>query len=291
MVEIDVDDLFIDDINIRKEISVDDVQSMVKSVEELGILQNLIVRSIEEDGNIKYGIICGSRRYLASIKANKKTIPCRIIDVDDITAMGISLTENEGRVDIPSWRTIEWIGRMNIRIESDGKIKTKSKIIEKLSEKSGLTVQRIKKYLKIDKLPPKVKILIKKREERTVREREIIKKYVPYEIKKSELPLGTAELIASYLLKISEEQLFRHSLKLCEYSFEIAKKIINILKKSPEKSVDEVFELIIKKSGYLTRTIKFKKDLYTKLEDLSLERRIMLDDLIINLIELGLDSY
>jgi len=174
LIVIDIDDLVIDNFNIRKKISVDDVQPMVKSVKEQGIIQNLIVRPARHLGENKYSIICGSRRYQAAIKADFKKLPCKILDVDDITAMGLSLIENEGRVNIPTWRTIEWIGEMARKIESQEKIRDKAKIVKKLAEKSAYTSQTIKRYLKIDKLYPKVKILLKPHEERTLEEKEII---------------------------------------------------------------------------------------------------------------------
>lgn len=291
LIYIDIDDLDIDDFNIRKAISVDDVQPMVKSVKEQGIIQNLIVRPARYLGENKYSIICGSRRYQAAIKADFKKLPCKILDVDDITAMGISLIENEGRVNIPTWRTIEWIGEMARKIESQEKIRDKAKIVEKLAEKSAYTSQTIKRYLKIDKLYPKVKILLKPHEERTLEEKEIIKKYIPYDYKKVELSIGVAELIIRNLMILSEEQLFIHSLRLSEYSYEKANEIIKELKKNPKKSIDEIEELIISDSNTRVKTIAFKRDLYEKLENMTVRRKKKLDKLIIDLIEEGLKYY
>ncbi len=246
---------------------------------------------LQKEEKKKYGIICGSRRYLASVKAGLKKILCRIIDVDDITAMGVSLTENEGRTDIPPWRTIEWVGRMKNKIRNEKGIRKNAKIRKILSEKSALSIGTIKKYLKIYGLPSKVKILLKKKEERTLKENEMIKKYVPYGYKKNELKVGIAELIADNLMEFEDEILFIHSIKLTEYLYEIAKEIIYKLKDDPEKSIDEIYEMVIKTSGFRERTIKLEKNLLKQIENLALKRKIFLDELIILLIKKGIKHF
>lgn len=289
--EIDIEDLVIDDMNIRKEILKDDVDSMVISIKDHGVMMNLIVRTIMVEDKKKYSIICGSRRYMASVKANLIKLPCKIIDVDDITAMGISLTENEGRSPIPIWRTIDWIGQMNQKVKKVGNVRAKRKIIEILSDKSSLTHPTIKKYLKIYELADNVKMLLKEKEERTDDEKEIIKKYIPYDYKKQQLSIGVADLIANNLMHIPEDLLFEHSLALSDFTYDKAKEIIQELMKDPFQSIEDIENSIISKTTTQFRTIKLKKDFLKILEDLSLERRIKLDDLLLNLIRVGLKHY
>lgn len=292
IVYIDIEDLVIDDTNIRKEIqqpSLEDLD-LIKSIKKLGVVQNLTVRPIKIQGEKKYGIICGSRRYFASVKAGLKNLPCRVLELDDISAMGLSFTENENRRDIPRWRVIEWIVEMNKKINPEGS--TDLKFLTKLSKKSALATQTIKRYLNIGKLPSSLKILLKKHHERNDREKEILKKYIQYNYTKVELTIGIAGLIIDNLLDLPEERLLEHAIDLTRYPFEGVKEIIEHLKKDPDQSVDDVVHSIIKQSTkFRSITLYLEKELYNNLEELCLKRRIKLYDLIPNLIKEGLKSY
>ena len=52
-----------------------EIDNLVVSIKELGIIQPITVRKINED---KYEIISGERRYRASKLANLESIPCYI---------------------------------------------------------------------------------------------------------------------------------------------------------------------------------------------------------------------
>ena len=283
--------MFVDESNIRWKIyqpSFEDFD-MVKSIKKLGVVQNLIVRPFKEGDKVKYGIICGSRRYLAALRAGLKKIPCRILDLDDISAMGLSFTENENRRDIPRWRVIDWIVEMYEKIRDNNK--DESKILTKLSKKSALSKQTIRKYLMIGSLPSDVKILLKKDSERTEIEKEKIKRYIAHDYK-TELTMGVAELIAINLIDIPENKLFQHTIELTRFPYDGAKIIIDHLKENLDRTIDEIVEALIRKSTkYRSITLQLKSELYSNLEDLCLERRIKLHDLILNLIKEGLKTY
>ena len=57
-----------------------EIDNLVVSIKELGIIQPITVRKINDD---KYEIISGERRYRASKIANMESIPCYIKAVDD----------------------------------------------------------------------------------------------------------------------------------------------------------------------------------------------------------------
>ena len=70
-----------------------------ESIREFGVLQPIIVRSIDEK-NI-YEIVAGERRYRATQKIGLNTIPSLILsDVDDISSLEIALIENIHRDDL-----------------------------------------------------------------------------------------------------------------------------------------------------------------------------------------------
>lgn len=293
IMDIDIEDLFIDECNIRKEIQQQSHEDLdlVKSIKKFGVLQNLIVRPYNIEGKTKYGIVCGSRRYTAAVKARVNEIQCRVLELDDISAMGLSFTENENRRDIPRWRVIDWIFKMNDKIS---KKVSQSKMLKALIKNSALSTRTVKRYLKIGGLPSKVKILLKKHDERTENEKDILKKYIPYGYIKCELTIGIADLIAEYLINLPEELLFEHTIDLLKYPITTngAGEIIKHLKDNPERSVEEIINTIIKESSkFRTLTLKLDKSLYNRLEELCVERKIKLLDLILNLIKEGLKTY
>jgi len=73
-----------------------DLQDMVASVKEKGILEPILVRSHEG----KFQIIAGERRYQAARLAGLSRIPCVQVDVDARGMLEISLIENLQRKDL-----------------------------------------------------------------------------------------------------------------------------------------------------------------------------------------------
>lgn len=80
----------------RKDFDAEALGELADSVKEHGVLQPILVRSV--DGGFQ--IIAGERRWLASQKAGLTTIPCRIVDVIDKTAFEFALEENLKRRDL-----------------------------------------------------------------------------------------------------------------------------------------------------------------------------------------------
>jgi len=75
-----------------------EIDNLVVSIKELGIIQPITVRKINDD---KFEIISGERRYRASKIANLDSIPCYIKAVEnDTDLLKMSLVENVQRVDL-----------------------------------------------------------------------------------------------------------------------------------------------------------------------------------------------
>ena len=73
-----------------------DLNDLIASIKEKGVLAPIIVRPVEG----RYEIIAGERRFRATKKAGLKEIPCIEMDVEDSEAMEISLIENIQRKDL-----------------------------------------------------------------------------------------------------------------------------------------------------------------------------------------------
>ena len=118
------------------------IDNLVVSIKELGIIQPITVRKIKDD---KYEIISGERRYRASKIANLESIPCYIKAVEDETdLLKMSLVENVQRVDLDPIEialTYErFINEYNLNIDA----------ISRLVGKDRSTVSNYIRLLKLD---------------------------------------------------------------------------------------------------------------------------------------------
>ncbi|HET9807643.1 MAG TPA: ParB/RepB/Spo0J family partition protein [Nitrososphaeraceae archaeon] len=73
----------------------DNMNDLMRSILEKGLLQPIIVRMINDKNY--YEIVAGYRRYFACKKLGLKKIPCQIVDITDMEAFEISLVENVQR--------------------------------------------------------------------------------------------------------------------------------------------------------------------------------------------------
>lgn len=80
----------------RKVFDEEELANLADSIRKEGLLQPIIVRP----KNDKYQIVAGERRWQASQIAGLKSVPVRIIDMDDEQALRIALVENLQRSDL-----------------------------------------------------------------------------------------------------------------------------------------------------------------------------------------------
>ena len=73
------------------------LQELADSIREHGLLQPIVVRSIEGE---RYEIIAGERRFRAAALAQLHTVPVIVRDVSDENALAIALIENIQREDL-----------------------------------------------------------------------------------------------------------------------------------------------------------------------------------------------
>ena len=83
----------------RKNFDEENLNDLVNSIKERGVIQPIIVRK-SNTNNSKYEIIAGERRWLAAQKAGLREIPVVITDVDDIKSLEFAIVENVQRHDL-----------------------------------------------------------------------------------------------------------------------------------------------------------------------------------------------
>ncbi|WP_440877381.1 ParB/RepB/Spo0J family partition protein [Thalassotalea sp. PLHSN55] len=81
----------------RKDMSADALEDLSNSIRSQGIIQPIVVRSIE---NGRFEIIAGERRWRAAQIAEIDTVPCLVKNVPDEAAVAIALIENIQREDL-----------------------------------------------------------------------------------------------------------------------------------------------------------------------------------------------
>jgi len=113
---LDIKDLTPDEFNVRKDDwnpNDDDEQKLVDSIKTQGVLEPILVRPIKGQPskypkNKVYSIVCGARRYRASMEARHKTMPAVIRDdLDDVSALVDGVTKlsklpRVSRADLPT---------------------------------------------------------------------------------------------------------------------------------------------------------------------------------------------
>ena len=127
----------------RTNFDIKEIDNLVVSIKELGIIQPITVREIDYD---KYEIISGERRYRASKIANLDSIPCFIKAVDnDTDLLKMSLVENVQRVDLDP---------IEIALTYERLINEYNLNIDTISRLVGKDRSTISNYLRLLKLDP-----------------------------------------------------------------------------------------------------------------------------------------
>ena len=140
--QISLEKIYVNRNQPRTNFDSNEIDNLVVSIKELGIIQPITVRKINDD---KYEIISGERRYRASKIANLKSIPCFIKAVEDeADLLKMSLVENIQRVDLDPIEialTYErFINEYNLNIDA----------ISRLVGKDRSTISNYIRLLKLD---------------------------------------------------------------------------------------------------------------------------------------------
>ncbi len=85
------------------------LDELAQSIKEKGVIEPLIVRPY----NDKYQIICGERRYRASIIAGLKEVPCIEKELTDKEMLEIALIENLHRKDLNCFEEAEALKKLS----------------------------------------------------------------------------------------------------------------------------------------------------------------------------------
>ena len=120
------------------------LDELAKSIEANGVVQPIIVRPLP---NGRFQLIAGERRWLASRKAGKSTVPAILRQVSDEQAMEMTIVENLQRADL---NPIEQ-ARAYDRLSRDFKMTQ-----EQMAQRTGKDRATVANFLRLLRLPREV---------------------------------------------------------------------------------------------------------------------------------------
>lgn len=139
------------------------LEELAASIREHGVLQPILVRPLLEG---RFQLIAGERRWRASKIAGMATIPALVEDIDDATAMEISIIENLQREDISPLDEAAMYDRMT---------RDHGYSIRRLAEKLGKDKGYIENRLRLADAPIEVRELVSLRKDTLSHAYEIMK--------------------------------------------------------------------------------------------------------------------
>jgi ParB family chromosome partitioning protein len=131
----------------------DALHELAASVREHGVLQPILVRPL---GQNRYQLVAGERRWRAAREAGLTTIPALVEDLDDDTALEISIIENLQREDLSPLEEAAMYDRM---------VREHGYSIRKLAEKLGKDKGYLENRLRLAGAPEEIRELVSLRKD------------------------------------------------------------------------------------------------------------------------------
>ena len=148
----------------------DEMDKMVDSVKEYGVMTPAIVRPRKDGG---YEIVAGHRRCHASQRAGVETMPCIVRDMDDDTAIILMVDSNCQREHIlPSEKAkayqmkLEALNRKGGRPSKENSRQVGAnfsgvKTTQIIGEQSGDSTRQVERFIRLNKLTPELMAMFK----------------------------------------------------------------------------------------------------------------------------------
>lgn len=142
-----------------------EIEELVESIRENGLLHNLVVRE-KEDGT--YEIISGERRYRALLELGYEKVPCQVKkNISDLDAEIMLIQANVESRELTATEKMEGISRLKAIYEEKKSLgeKVPGKIRDLIGKDMGISGVQVGRYQKIDKdLIPELKDKLDKEE-------------------------------------------------------------------------------------------------------------------------------
>jgi ParB family transcriptional regulator, chromosome partitioning protein len=124
------------------------LDELAASVKASGVVQPIVVRA-GKDG--RYTLITGERRWLASQRAGKTTIPAIVREVSDVQAMEMTIVENLQRADLNPMEQAHAYERLSREFKMTQ---------EQMAERTGKDRASVGNFLRLLKLPDDAQLYV-----------------------------------------------------------------------------------------------------------------------------------
>lgn len=158
------------------------LHELAASIREHGVLQPILVRPLGEN---RYQLIAGERRWRASREAGHATIPALVEEIDDDTALEISIIENLQREDLNPLEEAAMYERM---------VHEHGYSIRKLADKLGKDKGYLENRLRLADAPEEVRELVSLRKDTLSHAYELMKVDDPKKRRKLAAQVASGEL-------------------------------------------------------------------------------------------------
>ena len=160
----------------------DALHELAASIREHGVLQPILVRPLGEN---RYQLIAGERRWRAAREAGLETIAALVEEIDDDTALEISIIENLQREDLSPLEEAAMYDRM---------IHEHGYSIRKLAEKLGKDKGYLENRLRLANAPEEIRDLVSLRKDTLSHAYELLKVDDPKKRRKLASQVAAGEL-------------------------------------------------------------------------------------------------
>lgn len=239
-----------------------DIDELASSIDKVGLLEPILVAKSQTNDD-KYEIILGQRRFIAHQKLQKDTIKAGVLEerLSEIEAKVLSVTENLVRSDLPRKDLIDVCTFLYKKYGS----------IKDVVQETGLSDNKVRSYVKYDRLIKELKDLVDN----------------------NEVDLNAA-LRAQDAIFVMDDTDTEGAVKLAKEMSHMSgaqqKKIIKTATEKPSSSVDSMVE-DAKGGGKITQIIvTIGETLHNSLNEYAKDEEMNQDDAAAMLIEDGLLS-
>jgi len=130
----------------RKGFDEEKLNELAASITASGVVQPIVVRTGQAG---RYTLITGERRWLASQRAGKTTIPAIVREVSDVQAMEMTIVENLQRADLNPMEQAHAYERLSKEFKMTQ---------EQMAERTGKDRASVANFLRLLKLPEDVQL-------------------------------------------------------------------------------------------------------------------------------------
>ena len=281
IVMISIGKLIVSKSNVRK--SPGDIDELANSIEQVGVLEPLIVRHVGK----KIEVIAGTRRLAAARKVKLKSVPCIVREMDDDTAMIVSLAENIQRGDLDDEEVVE--SYLVLR-ERDSKKWTQREFTRRLGKTQSWLVRSTAAYEALQKLRQAgLDVSMKTNPRPEEREKGAISVAHLHEVEKT---IRSPEVHKVYP---SEEERDRKRVELVEAVRDIpradARVLVERFRKNPDRSIKSMkLQHIARTTGVRIDKTYLPPNVAQKLVDLAESRQTTMEDVLPEIVERGLSN-